>query len=229
MAAAALLVVVAAVVVAAKAGHHSARPTTVQPAQLGGLLLSANDIGAVMGAPGIVIDYASDGLTPLADSISDDKCRGTLHGLQPPVYEGSGYTAVNAQTLRDPSGTSWVQQAVVGYPWAAVARKFLKQSTTDWKSCAGQSVTLTGQGANAALGRRRRHRRRRSDHPGKLQRGRQGVGLSARAESRIERNHRRDRMQFRRDEPGGRHRRHNRCADRPLTASEHPRGKDAAT
>lgn len=147
MAAAALLVVVAAVVVAAKAGHHSARPTRVQPAQLGGLLLSANDIGAVMGAPGIVIDYASDGLTPLADSISDDKCRGTLHGLQPPVYEGSGYTAVNAQTLRDPSGTSWVQQAVVGYPWAAVARKFLKQSTTDWKSCAGQSVTLTGQGA----------------------------------------------------------------------------------
>ena len=135
-----------AVVAAMTVGHHGRGPTAVRPSQLDALLLSAHDIGAVVGASNITVDQSADALSQPVDAISDDRCSGAMRGVQQGVYQGSGYSAVSAQFLRAPDNAYRVDQAAVSYPWAALAEKFLKKSTDNWKACAGRSITVTGQG-----------------------------------------------------------------------------------
>lgn len=148
--AAGLVIVFVAAIVAMTTRHHEQTPQTVRPPQLSSILLSVNAINAVMGASNMQISQSADGLRQPVDRVLDEaggRCRGTLHGMQQPVYQGSGYTAVSDQLLREPNNvTHLVEQAAVGYPWEALALKFLKTSTDNWNACAGKSVTIATPG-----------------------------------------------------------------------------------
>jgi PknH-like extracellular domain/Hsp70 protein len=148
LAGAAVLVIAAVVaIVAVTTGRDRHGTTTVRASQLGSILLSANAVNTAMGTSNIAIDQTTDGLHQPAETISDERCRGILLGTQQPVYQGSGYVAVSDQILQEPGdGGRRVDQAAVGYPWAALARKFLNTSTDNWKACADQSVTVTAAG-----------------------------------------------------------------------------------
>jgi len=145
---AAVLAVAAIVaVVAVTKGRAQHGPVPVRASQLGSILLSVNAVNAAMGTSNMAIDQATDSLRRPAETISDERCRETLLALQQPVYQGSGYTAVSDQVLQQPdNGGHRVDQAAVGYPWTALAHKFLTTTTNSWEACAGQSVTVSAAG-----------------------------------------------------------------------------------
>ena len=129
------------------ASTHTATTTKARPVQaaLGDILLTAADINTVMGASGMTADNTSDQLAGQSDILSNESCEGALYSVMPSVYQGTGYTDVRWQLLMEPGDhhDHWVNQAVVSFPSAAQATTFLTTSSSNWKSCAGQSVTVT--------------------------------------------------------------------------------------
>jgi serine/threonine-protein kinase len=159
----ALACVVAAVVavVLAKGGSGTdptpAQPSTpttplptLTPTQLKSVLLSAEEITAVMGATEMT---ASDVYTTMGTgsiTISDEDCMGAAYTAQASVYNGTGWSAVSDQTLKQPraerptDNSAWVDQTAVTFPSDDQARAFLENSADNWKGCAGKTVTVTG-------------------------------------------------------------------------------------
>ncbi len=137
-------------------GRTSQRSTTtsqtvtpVAEAALDGLLLSPDQINTAMGATGMTV--AGPVRTKMYDAsarVADKACI----PLQPPpeaaVYEDSGWSAVRAQTLREPgdSPTHLVYQSVVLFPSAQDAGAFFTASAQRWPACANRQYTFTEAG-----------------------------------------------------------------------------------
>ncbi|WAJ47461.1 serine/threonine-protein kinase PknH/PknJ [Mycobacterium sp. Aquia_216] len=134
------------------AAPSSAAPT-VTPAQLNSLLLPADLINTLVGTTGIVVDHSNTEMTdPGPDNtLSNDKCLGALIGFQTGTYKSSGYTAMLAQLLKKPQsnpGYVVVQGAVI---FASVdqAQGFVTAQATQWRTCAGGTVTQVNDGTTS--------------------------------------------------------------------------------
>jgi serine/threonine kinase PknH len=125
------------------------KPPTVTAAQLNSILLTAARINTIMGASHM---QAGDVLQKMAEesaSVSPANCIGALYTGESVTYAGSGWSGVSSQTLQqssDPNtdvGHFFVNQTAVNFSSADQAQAFLKTSANNWRSCAGQPVTVT--------------------------------------------------------------------------------------
>ncbi|BBX42461.1 serine/threonine-protein kinase PknH/PknJ [Mycobacterium simiae] len=120
-------------------------PDPVAATRLNSLLLSASEINAIMGATNIQPGKPITSMGTSSMTVSIPDCQGALYTTQDRVYAGSGYTGINGLVSSEPGDNNdhWVNQAVVAYPTADKATAFLQSEAGKWKSCAGQTVTVT--------------------------------------------------------------------------------------
>ncbi|ORB71641.1 sensor domain-containing protein [Mycobacterium scrofulaceum] len=129
-------------VVAAPTIGHAPQP--LAPGALSGLLLDNGDIGVIMGAHMEVVSSADSMYTnrPL-----DDGCL-VWAEAQEYSYDGSGWTAVRVQELKDhPDRADHIAyQAVVAFPGATAAHDFYAGQVTAWANCDNRRVDLHDPG-----------------------------------------------------------------------------------
>jgi len=151
----ALSCVVAAVVALVVTHDRGSQPTpasapAVAPADLDSILLGATQITTVMGASNMEPSAIVKDMTDPNTVPSDPDCLGADQAAAAPVYTGSGWSAVSAQTLTElrpdePTATLfWVDQAAVSFPSDHQARAFLNKSADRWKGCSGKVMQETG-------------------------------------------------------------------------------------
>jgi eukaryotic-like serine/threonine-protein kinase len=139
-------------------GAEPTTPTTVPPvpmADLKGLLLTTDQIGAILGSK---LDP-----TPIGEGIGDDsdylvekECAEPWYPAERVAYTGSGWQdgvlqVMGRPELGPPQGVlfpSWAIQALVSFPVADLAGEFLAGQKKPWAQCANRKVTdLTQRGS----------------------------------------------------------------------------------
>jgi serine/threonine protein kinase len=122
-------------------------PPPVAEGALQGLLLSPDQINTAMGASGMesklgVISngwsYKGTVLTP-----ANLNCLAVAYAAQNTVYNGSGWTAMRGQELRNSGSkfTQLVSQDVVAFSSADAATAFYAASSRSWSACANARYT----------------------------------------------------------------------------------------
>ncbi len=132
-------------VVAAPTMGHAPRP--ISTAALSQLLLSSREVGAVMGAS-LSVTSSSHGL--YENEPLDDGCL-VWAEAQRHTYEGSGWTAVRVEELRDSPDNAdhIVYQSVVSFPDAASAQELFTAQKAEWARCDDRRVALNDPGQPA--------------------------------------------------------------------------------
>lgn len=147
-AALAAAVVVAMVIIPSQTKRPPPPKITAQ--QLNSVLLPAAKVNTIMGASHM---EAGDVMQKMADesaSVVPANCIGTLYTGENATYGGSDWSSVSDQTLQQQSagpdsdvGHFYVDQTAVIFSSLDKAKAFFNTSANNWKSCAGQSVTVT--------------------------------------------------------------------------------------
>jgi serine/threonine kinase PknH len=96
------------------------------------LLLSPAEINTAIGTTGIMVNGTSAVMSDNSANYPDKDCRFNLPA-QASVYAGSGWIATRGQYLSDSSHA--VSQAVVSFPSANDAARFLSASALRWEAC----------------------------------------------------------------------------------------------
>lgn len=140
----AVLVVVALRAFPSEDPQPPAPPPPVAPASVNSLLLTTNETEAIMGVSNLEPSKVFDQMAESTQQISNTACAGAQFNAVKSVYDGSGYSVVADQVYTaDSPQYVYVNQTVVLYPSADQAEKFLTRSTDTWRTCAGESVTVT--------------------------------------------------------------------------------------
>ncbi|WP_445160573.1 serine/threonine-protein kinase PknH/PknJ [Mycobacterium sp. Dal123C01] len=131
----------------------SSTTPTVAPAQLDSILAPVDLINTIVNTTGIIVDHNRTEMTDPGpgNTVSDDKCLGALIGFQTQTYKSSGYTGMLAQLLKKPQsnpGYVVVQGAVI-FASAKQAQGFVTAQLTQWRTCAGTSVTQVNDGTTS--------------------------------------------------------------------------------
>jgi hypothetical protein len=127
-------------------------PTTTPPvppvaeAALQGLLLSADQINAAMGATGMTVTQTWNTLLDVGENPAvPPECLPEDGALEAGVYAGSGWTAMRGQKLKQPRPSDYtVDQGVVLFPSAQAAVAFAGASQQSWSACVNRSYTSGG-------------------------------------------------------------------------------------
>lgn len=129
-------------VVAAPTMGHAPRP--IPTAALSQLLLSSREAGNVMGAS-LTVANSSHGL--YENEPLEDGCL-VWAEAQRHTYEGSGWTAVRVEELRDhpDDADHIVYQSVVSFPDAASAQDVFADQKSEWARCDDRRVALHDPG-----------------------------------------------------------------------------------
>lgn len=154
---------ITAVTLARPSDHQAASTPTTEPTSsapavpmsaLPGLLLSAQDVSAIVGAPmnpDNPVPFTS-GLGTDSDYLAEKDCAEPWSPAQKIAYVGSGWQAAALQSFTEagvsehfvPAGLVMprrVIQGVVSFPAAELATKFLTGQKTQWAKCASRTVT----------------------------------------------------------------------------------------
>lgn len=132
----------------------TAMPTAPLPAAtpetLSNLLLSATEVGASLtGRDDLVVTREVS--TPWNDSahFGNTDCLAVAGAAQQGVYNGTGWTGLRGQVLREPPASrTWSHyavQAVVLFPTAAAATDFFTRSQQSWAGCSDRELTYAQQ------------------------------------------------------------------------------------
>ena len=125
----------------------NAAPIDVAPlteAKLDDVLLSIGELNGIMGSTQMKVTSELQEMTDHSGDVSDADCLGAIYGAEGPVYDGSGWTAVRDQVVREPGDDNehWVEQTAVLYPSADKAQKFFDKSKASWQKCSGNAVSV---------------------------------------------------------------------------------------
>ncbi|MGH3958672.1 serine/threonine-protein kinase PknH/PknJ [Mycobacterium sp.] len=126
-------------------GPASAAPP-VPISALNGLLLSADEMDAIMG-PKLTPRPVLDGMNA-SDEMAQKDCAGPYAPAQQIVYEGSGWQAVAQQSFQVVPVTAdappiLAVQAVASFPTADLAANFLDGQKPRWARCSDGKLTIT--------------------------------------------------------------------------------------
>ncbi|MGV0790204.1 sensor domain-containing protein [Mycolicibacterium sp. XJ1819] len=147
--AAAVIAVIAVVAVIAFTGKDpaptpEAQPTpdpTVAPAALNSVLLTADEIDAVMGSNDIEASTVYTRMATEGPNLSMPQCLGAFSTANDAVYQGTGYSTVADQVFTTETPIFvFANQTAVLFPAAQQAKQFLDTSAAQWKGCAGETV-----------------------------------------------------------------------------------------
>jgi hypothetical protein len=135
-----------------KAGGGSTTTTSATPVAAGdlpGLLLSAAELNAALGATGMAVLPSASSNKLYDDSkdvVTNKDCVVMVDPAQTSVYTGSGYVAVHAEQFQDDPDINktkyLVDEAVVSFSSAADATRFLNASAQRWPACSNQVFDL---------------------------------------------------------------------------------------
>jgi eukaryotic-like serine/threonine-protein kinase len=147
---AAAILAASAVAVAAltTTSHPHSATTTVPPitsAALSGLLLTPEQVAALIGADALVQESFADSVTDDSQKFLQKDCTGVMAPAQQLVYADTGWTAARSQVLRNAGdGPRFydVTQAVIALPNADAANKLLAAQKSQWAHCSGRTLTL---------------------------------------------------------------------------------------
>lgn len=118
---------------------------TVQPADLGTLLLSDQEMSEAIAVPGVVShDPYEDIPPPQGESYSDPSCAGAIFNTMYTAYDGVDYTAAVGRKVGEP-GDKWgltdTDQGVVSFRSADAASRYVVRTQLDWDRCADKRVS----------------------------------------------------------------------------------------
>ena len=162
------------------------------PSQVKSLLLTADEVTAVMGATAMTGGDVYTTMGSGSITVPTKPGTGAAYNAQASVYNGSGWSAVSDQTLKQPraerptDNSAWVNQTVVTFPSDAQARAFLDASADDWKDKDKTiTATVTDSGSTWTFGDLSRDGDTNcsTQHSG----GRIGMGVSARPDRVLQR------------------------------------------
>ncbi|NOP94845.1 sensor domain-containing protein [Mycolicibacterium fortuitum] len=123
-------------------------PKDVPKSALEGLLLSPDEINAVMGTDGMVAHPPVTEMSDHRNLLPNLNCLGAWQVNESAIY-GDRWTAMRQVLLRAPDNDDWenlVVQSVVIFPTAQDAREFLGQSAERWSKCTDHKVNITLNG-----------------------------------------------------------------------------------
>ena len=127
---------------------HATPTTTVAPvgeSALKGLLLTADQVNAVMGATDMRVTQRRTELADDSATMEPRECLPIDGAGQLLVYENTGYIGVRGQTLREPDQFDhFTDQVVVLFPSAKRADAFLHIESELWPSCHRYTHTQSG-------------------------------------------------------------------------------------
>ena len=127
------------------ASGASQAPKLVPNSALPGLLLSVDDLNAIMGTSGMTPHPPVAQMGDHRNLLPNLNCLGVWQVNEAPIYESSHWKTVRQQMLRAPDTDQWddlVVQSVVSYRTADAAKEFLTASTDRWSKCADHNVNI---------------------------------------------------------------------------------------
>ena len=128
------------------AASNASEPQKLVPdSALTGLLLSADDINAIMGTSGMTPHPPATQMGDHRNLLPNLDCLGVWQVNEAPIYESSHWKSVRQQMLRVPDNDEWdslVVQSVVSYRTADGARGFFTESADRWSKCTNHNVNI---------------------------------------------------------------------------------------
>jgi PknH-like extracellular domain len=126
---------------------QDAAPIDVPPlreSQLADVMLGVDELNSILDASDMAVVSEMEEMSDNSRAVSDPDCLGVIFGAEEKVYDGSDWTAVRDQVVREPGDDKehWVEQTVVLYPAAENAKKFFDDSNSNWEQCGGFSVAV---------------------------------------------------------------------------------------
>jgi hypothetical protein len=124
-----------------------AAPLDVPPlkeSQLADVMLGIDELNSILGTSDMEVVSEMEEMSDNSRAVSDPDCLGVIFGAEEKVYDGSDWTAVRDQVVREPGDDKehWVEQTVVLYPAAKNAKKLFDDSKSNWEQCGGFSVAV---------------------------------------------------------------------------------------
>jgi hypothetical protein len=111
-------------------------PPPITEAGLKGLLLTPEDVSAVMGAGELKVTRYRTDMSDDSATMEPKECLAVDGAAQKKVYAGIKYTAERDETLQEGDNfTHFVEQAVVLFPSAKQASAFVAASGLQWSAC----------------------------------------------------------------------------------------------
>jgi hypothetical protein len=97
-----------------------------------------------MGSTTMIVTSQLERMTDHSQEVSDSDCLGVVYGAEEPVYDGTDWTAMRDQVLREPGDNNdhWVEQTAVLYPSADKAQRFFDKSRSMWQGCANSAISV---------------------------------------------------------------------------------------
>jgi hypothetical protein len=123
----------------------SEAPKSVPDSALSGLLLTADEVNAVMGTSGMTPHQPVSQMGDHRNLLPNLNCLGVWQVNEAPIYDSSHWKSVRQQMLRVPDTDQWnslVVQSVVSYRTADAAREFFTESTDRWSKCTNHHVNI---------------------------------------------------------------------------------------
>jgi hypothetical protein len=123
---------------------------TAEQVALERLLLSPDQINTAMGTSGLTVGGTTGAMVDVAPQVSDEACLPIATPAGAKVYEGSGWSTVVGQEIREPGNffRHGLDQFVVSFPSAQEAGAFFTASTQSWQACANGEYTMSMMGQN---------------------------------------------------------------------------------
>jgi hypothetical protein len=117
---------------------QDAAPIDVPPlreSQLADVMLGVDELNSILDASDMAVVSEMEEMSDNSRAVSDPDCLGVIFGAEEKVYDGSDWTAVRDQVVREPGDDKehWVEQTVVLYPAAENAKKFFDDSNSNWQ------------------------------------------------------------------------------------------------
>jgi PknH-like extracellular domain len=127
------------------AAQVASEPKLVPDSALTGLLLSPDDLNAIMGTSGMTPHPPVSQMSDHRNLLPNLNCLGVWQVTESSIYESSHWKSVRQQMSRVPDTDQWdslVVQSVVSYTTIDGARGFFTDSTGRWSKCANHNVNI---------------------------------------------------------------------------------------
>jgi hypothetical protein len=116
----------------------------IDETSLNGLLLSLDDIRAIMDAPDLEIQATYEQMPPSTVGYVPDDCARAAYNTVEAGYRDSGFAGVRGVVMQEPDSAQVlhiVDQGVVTFPDGAAATTYVTRTVESWRRCAGTPFT----------------------------------------------------------------------------------------
>ncbi|WP_102144046.1 serine/threonine-protein kinase PknH/PknJ [Mycobacterium hubeiense] len=124
----------------------SSTPPPVPVSALPELLPPLAELAPIVGGTNLVVDASSPLATFTSGNPTPQECVGVWMPAQNAVYEGSGYRAMQVQSITDHDDARKLTQltlSVAAFLTAEQAKQFMDGQSQDWAQCANRAITFS--------------------------------------------------------------------------------------